>query len=311
MSRLYNITAFPNILNPYKQFKRCYSWTNLCRFLGADRKPVEKLQQGCWSPAVFDGKRAAENVVSLSCIVIDIDHDVEFYSVGAVMILHRMQAYTHTSVSHNPFNEDRFRLVMPLSENAPSEEWRYYHMAVKKWWDMIFRGPKFDESAKDASRAYFVGYRTKWYKENHFDGKILDWKGRAQDAKRDYLAERRRIEAEREQRLEELRKKEQQLGQNRSYTDNRRMKYQQLSECPIERRKLAVFLGSTMKHGDAGERATGWTCPQCNRNDCTFFFIDPIRKDNNQSSSLAYCMHRSSCGFRKSLGYLAEINGYL
>ena len=311
MSRLYNITAFPSILNPYKQIKLSYSWTNLCRFLGADRKPVEKLKQGCWSPAVFNGKRAAENVVSLSCIVIDIDHDVLFFSASVAMALHKIQAYIHTSVSHNPWTEDRFRLVIPLAEDAPAEDWRYYHMAVKKHWDMIFRGPKFDESAKDASRAYFVGYRTEYYKETHIEGKILDWAGMAQDAKTEYLTERRRIEAEREQRLEDLRKKEQQLGKNRSYSDNRRMKYQQLSECPIERRKLAVFLGSTMKHGDAGERATGWMCPQCHRNDCTFFFIDPIRKDNNQSSSLAYCMHRSSCGFRKSLGYLAEINGYL
>ena len=262
MSRLYNITAFPSILNPHKQIRRSYSWTNPCRFLGADRKPVEKLKQGCWSPAVFDGKRAAENVVSLSCIVIDIDHDVLFFSASVAMDLHKIQAYIHTSVSHNPWTEDRFRLVIPLAEDAPADEWRFYHMAIKKHWDMIFRGPKFDESAKDASRAYFVGYRTQYYKETHIEGKILDWSGMAQDAKRDYLI-------------------------------------------------AGALQISTLKHGDAGERATGWMCPQCNRNDCTFFFIDPVRKDNNQSSSLAYCMHRSSCGFRKSLGYLAEINGYL
>ena len=176
---------------------------------------------------------------------------------------------------------------------------------------MEFLDENFDKSAKDASRAYFVGYRTEHWEEDHFDGKILDWRNMALDAKKEYIAERKKAEADREQRLEELRKKDQQLGKNRSYSDNRKMKYQQLSECPIERRKLAVFLGSTMKHGDAGERAIGWNCPQCNRNDCTFFFINPIRKDNNQDSSLAYCMHRSSCGFRKSLGYLAEYNGYL
>ena len=311
MSRLYNITAFPSILNPHNQIRRSYSWTNLCRFLGADRKPVEKIKQGCWSPAIFSGKRASENVERISCIVVDIDHVHTFYGVGAKMMISKTKAYMHASTNHNRSVEDRFRLVLPMAEDAPAEEWKYYHRALKKWWKMEFLDENFDKSAKDASRAYFVGYRTEHWEEDHFDGKILDWRNMALDAKKEYIAERKKAEADREQRLEEIRKKDQQLGKNRSYSDHRKMKYQQLSECPIERRKLAVFLGATMKHGDAGERAIGWNCPQCHRNDCTFFFIDPIRKDNNRDSSLAYCMHRSSCGFRKSLGYLAEYNGYL
>ena len=311
MSRLYNITAFPNILQPNRQIKKCYSWTNLCRFLGAERKPVEKQKQGCWSPATFDGKRAVENVQSLSCLVVDIDHKIKFGSVAAMCLIHRMQSYLHSSVSHNPYKEDRFRLVLPLAEDAPKEEWIYYHRALKKWWHMVFRDDGFDESAKDSSRAYYVGYRTEYWCENSFPGKILDWRGMAQDAKRAHIAERKRIEAEREQRLIEMRRRDKQLGQNRSYSDKRKIMYDKLHNDADERMKFARFLVATIKDGDAGARAIGWNCPQCGKNDCTYFFIDPVRRDNNLFAPLSYCMHRNNCGYKRSLGYLAEINGYL
>ena len=311
MSRLYNITAFPNILNPNQQIKKAYSWTNLCRFLGADRKPVDKLKQGSWAPATFNGRRCAENVVSLSCMVLDIDHKHTMYGVGATMMLKRYKCYMHSSISHNRRIEDRFRLVFPLDRDAAGEDWMYYHLAMRTWWQQIFHDQEFDTSASDASRIYFVGYRTEHWEDFQQDGKMIDWHNRAIDEKKKFIAEQKRLEAERAKRIEEIKRREAALGKNRSYSDMRKYKYEQLAEDPTERLRFAKFLGCTIKDGVAGDRAIGWTCPQCHKNDCTFFFVDPIRKDNNQSSSLAYCMHRKSCNFRKSLGYLAELNGYL
>jgi hypothetical protein len=301
---IYNITAFPNIRQPDRQIKLAYSWTNLCRFLGAYRKPVIKIKQGAWSPASFEGKRSNENVTKLSCLVLDIDDSIDTYTAGANLMVRGVKSYIHTSVSHN-YRNQRFRIVLPLADNVRFDQWVYYHLALKTWFAEVFgEDARFDESTKDAARAYYVGYHTEEFWENHIDGKILDWEGRAQDEEYKYQKELQRRKEEQEEKMkraEQLRKK---LGNNVSFSDKRKYMYKVLRNDEGARRLFARWLGATIKGGKHGERAILWSCPRCGKNDCTYFYLDPTRYPS------AYCNHRNNCNWKESVGYLAEINGY-
>jgi len=304
--RLYNITAFPNIRQPDNQIKLAYSWVNLCRFLGKQRKPVAKIRQGAWSPASFDGKRSNTNVTSLSCLVLDIDDSITFGQANVTLMVTNVRSYLHTSVSHDN-NNDRFRIVIPTAEKIPGDEWTYYYLALESWFDETFgafENATFDRSAKDAARAYYVGYHTMHFAEDFIEGKILDWKGRAQDAKEKYMIEMAKRRKEQEERLALAEKKKQNLGKHISASDQRKYMYEALRNDSSERRKFALWLGATIKGGESGERAVLWSCPRCGKNDCTFFYIDPTRYPS------AYCNHRNNCNWKGSVGYLAEINCY-
>ena len=162
--RIYTITAFPNIRQPDRQIKLAYSWTNLCRFLGKSREPVAKIKQGAWSPASFQGKRANQNVTKLSCLVLDIDDSITIGQAGANLMVRGVRSYIHTSVSHTHEN-NRFRIVLPLGNDIPAHEHTFYYRALRTWFAEVFGDDAvFDESAKDAARAYYVGYHTReWW----------------------------------------------------------------------------------------------------------------------------------------------------
>ena len=304
--RLYSITAFPNIRQPDRQIKLAYSWTNLCRFLGQNRQPVAKIKQGAWSPASFVGKRSNENVTKISCLVLDIDDSIDTYTAGANLMVRNVQSYIHTSVSHSMHNE-RFRIVLPLAHDVPAEKWVFYYRALRSWFKEVFgfvENAVFDESAKDPARAYYVGYHTQEWYENHTKGKILDWDGRAQDEEKKYRLEMQQRKKEQEERLRRAEENRKKLGKNISHSDKRRHMYTLLRNDAAARKTFALWLGATIKGGKAGERAVLWSCPRCGKNDCTFFYIDPTRYPS------AYCNHRKKCNWKESLGYLAEINGY-
>lgn len=304
--RLYTITAFPNIRQPDRQIKLCYSWTNLCRFLGKKREPVAKIKQGAWSPASFVGKRSNENVTTLSCLVLDIDDSISLTEACMNLYVRDVKNYIHTSVSQTMFH-DRFRIVLPLAEDVPAHEWIFYFRALRTWFQEVFgrlEKSGFDESAKDPARAYYVGYHTEYFKEDFNDGRVLDWKGRAQDEEAKYKVEMERRRKEQEERLRRAEENRKKLGHNVSHSDKRRHMYTLLRNDPGARRDFALWLGATIKGGRSGERAVLWNCPQCRLNDCTYFYIDPTRYPS------AYCNHKKTCNWKDSVGYLAEINGY-
>jgi len=304
--RLHTITAFPNIRQPDRQIKLAYSWTNLCRFLGQNRKPVEKIKQGAWSPASFVGKRSNENVTKLSCLVLDIDDSITTGQAGSNLMIRGIKSYIHTSVSHD-MNNDRFRIVLPLANDVPGEQWTFYFRALRTWFNEVFgfvENAVFDESAKDAARAYYVGYHTDHFWETHTEGNVLDWENRARDEESKFKIEMEQRRKEQEERLRRAEQNRKKLGNNVSFSDKRRYMYDVLRNDAGARREFALWLGSTIKGGKAGERAVLWSCPQCAKNDCTFFYIDPTRYPS------AYCNHRKNCNWKESVGYLAEINGY-
>lgn len=304
--RLYNITAFPNIRQPDRQIKLAYSWTNLCRFLGKSRQPVTKIKQGAWSPASFVGKRSNENVTKLSCLVLDIDDSITTGQAGSNLMVRDVQSYIHTSVSHTHDNH-RFRIVLPLADDVSAHDWIFYYRALRTWFNEVFgfvENAVFDESAKDAARAYYVGYNTDNWWEVSNKGKILDWENRARDEESKYKIEMKQRRKEQEERLRRAEQNRKKLGNNVSFSDKRRYMYDVLRNDAAARRTFASWLGATIKGGKSGERAVLWSCPQCAKNDCTFFYIDPTRYPS------AYCNHRKNCNWKESVGYLAEINGY-
>lgn len=296
--RTYTITAFPNIYQKNNQIRLCYSWDTLCKFLGKKREPVDKLKQISWSPAIFDGDRANENAIKLSCLVVDVDDHVLLYTCGSWMYMSQTKCYIHTSVSHT-IDKNKYRVILPLAEDAPAEDWRYYHAALKTWWTGIFKDAPFDLSTKDQARLYFVGYNTAEYSEQKIEGKILDWKSRAQDERVKYEEELRLRRNEQEERLRRAEQNRKNYG-NISYSDKRLNMYTVLRNSEVERRRFASFLGTR----DAGDRAIKWRCPKCGQDDATYFYYDPTRYPS------AYCNHRNSCNWKESLGYLAELNGY-
>ena len=302
--RIYSITAFPNIRQPDRQIKLAYSWTNLCRFLGKQREPVAKIKQGAWSPASFQGKRANENVTKLSCLVLDIDDSITLGQAGANLMVRGVKSYIHTSVSHSS-NNHRFRIVLPLGNDIPVHDYKFYYRALRTWFHEVFTSDAvFDESAKDAARAYYVGYHTEDWWETSNTGKILDWQGRAQDEEEKYNIEMERRRREQEERLKRAEDNLKKLGKIVSRSDKRRYMYELLRNDSSARRTFALWLGAKIVGSGAGERAILWSCPRCTLNDCTFFYIDPTRYPS------AYCNHRESCNWKESVGYLAEINGY-
>lgn len=81
-----------------------------------------------WSPAHYppDSRRGGENVVHLSCVVLDYDSGLE---VGeAVAAWQDYFHIVHTTWSHTP-EKPKFRLILPLAEPVRPSDWR----AVYEW----------------------------------------------------------------------------------------------------------------------------------------------------------------------------------
>lgn len=76
-----------------------------------------------WSPAHYppDSRRGSENVLHLSCLVLDYDSGLPIDEAAAAW-----EAYfhiVHTTWSHTP-ETPKFRLVLPLAEPVRPEDWR-------------------------------------------------------------------------------------------------------------------------------------------------------------------------------------------
>lgn len=110
-----------------------------------------------FSPAKFNGKRANQNVLEVSLLVFDIDHNTEFGTIvrqldylGSRYLIHSTHSHLRTTES-NPKGEPRYRVVLPLYDPISAELypilWRHLKMTSEL---------AIDEAAKDASRMYYL-----------------------------------------------------------------------------------------------------------------------------------------------------------
>ena len=116
------------------------AWHELCH------EPIqsEKKNVLCWSPAVFRGQRALKNVESLSCLVFDLDEELD------EELSHALAPYEY--VVHSTFTPGRWRIIIKTSRSHTPDE----HKAL---WLSVARslGGAFDAACSDASRLYY------WY----------------------------------------------------------------------------------------------------------------------------------------------------
>lgn len=229
-------------------------------------KPPRKSDLLCWSPARYapGALRAKANVISVSCLVYDIDD-------GANFDMHNLfsdyRYYAHSTFSHKP-ELHKWRLILPLKSPIPGADWRRAWKAGKE----IFQartGSEIDGVCSDASRLYYIGTNEALEFSNLHSGEYL---------KLDYshIPER-----------EEKKAKPKTFKRAVYAYDEDKSVYMTLKTDPEARRRVAETLGANIS--DDGI-ARGMICPSCNRPDL-WFTIDPSLK------SSATCNHLNSCGF--------------
>ena len=149
-------------------------------------------------------------------------------------------------------------------------------------------GNEIDEVCKDVSRAYFISYGegNPNYWSDWSPGKAVSFLELAKMDLQEELERRNQEELERKIQA----KKEENYRVNRlrnfSHTDWKKVLYDNLRDDPGYRLTLATNLGCKIQSG----RAEGFNCPECGRNDATFFYLSPI------PYSSGFCGHRNSCG---------------
>ena len=326
---MYNITLFRDVLQPQNMLQKKYTFEQIYLFLTHARKPVPKKKQVAWVPATFTAgtKRANANCKEVSLMVIDIDGMFGYTYVQDRLLHMRLQHMLHTSFSHSP-KCDKFRVVLPLMTPVPAAEWKHWHRGMCTWWDENIHIPsnvkihgqlddyrlpmldkqELDRRAHDSCRAYYAGYKTQYFKSHlYMDGGFVDFASYAERAKlqEEIRLEKKKLEAEQARLRLEAHKKHLD-GKRSSYSDQRKYYYEMLKTQADWRRALAVKLGAGIVHSPSGDRAVKWMCPQCQRNDATYFYINPIT-----NISTAKCGHVNSCNWSNSLGYLAEVTGNL
>lgn len=312
----YKITVYPKVLEPWKGHKYDITLQGLTNFLTKKRQKVHKKEMVAWTPATFkDNYRKSEKCNQMSLMVFDVDnvalqdnteHDNTFEQVHSTLKVLGLTHIMHTSYSSKP-THNKFRVIMPLSEPVEPSKWTNIYKAGVEWFKDLFWENILDSSTCDPARAYFTAYHTDSFMSAFYEGDLVDFV-----AKGDARAEKIRIERDklRAKNEAELQKRKAQMenlkGKDRAYSDHRKYMYALLNFDYLARRSLASKLGCKIR----GNRAEGFTCPACRRNDATFFYIEPY-----VASSL-FCGHVKSCGDKVkarsfSPGYVAEFWGYL
>ena len=324
---MHKITLIKDVRKPNELLEMEYDLETLYKFLTKERAPVEKVKQVAWSPCVFiEGtKRANKNAIEVSLMVLDIDAYYTYREIKTALEENDLKYIMHMTSSAKS-GKDKFRVVLPMSRPIPAEEWKFHYYGMLDWFRDNLQIPiaakrgvihdgrdvaSIDTCTIDPARAYFAGYRTQWF-DAHLctEGEIVDWD---QYAERARLRIETKIEKQKIEALERKKRAESHLknleGRRPSYSDRRKYVYDMLKTQRDWRERLAQRLGCRIVYTATGDRAERFTCPNCNRRDATYFYLDPY-----VNASSARCGHLKSCkptAFRESLGYLAEITGNL
>jgi hypothetical protein len=156
------------------------TWDEICEKIANPIGRAEKDGES-FSPALFDPpERKKDDVKELSMLVLDYDHKASLDEDIKVWRSLDIRFAVYTTHSHlrvtdkNPNAEERFRILIPLSEPIPSSHFpALWECAVKS-----SRG-KIDTKAKDASRMFYLPAKVSPdapYEHHVVDGKLLDWR---------------------------------------------------------------------------------------------------------------------------------------
>jgi len=135
-----------------------------------------------FSPARFtNGRRLNENVQSLSMLVLDFDHNAALAEaletcegLGCDYLIYTTHSHRRVTDKH-PVAEDCFRVVFPLREPIPPEDFP----RLFKWAEMIF-DHKIDKTPKGVAWMYYLpaahSAESPYEIFAKTDGDFLDWR---------------------------------------------------------------------------------------------------------------------------------------
>ena len=301
---MYRITALRRIYNTKNPHFLEYGFEQLAKFLTIPREGTKIKDQRCtipaWSPASFNGKGLkSEHVTHVSCMVYDIDDGLLFDNHKR---FDSWQYIAYSSPSHSVCKH-KWRLVIPFEDPIDAKYWPWVWASMVRFFEKktnsLLSGGNVDPVCKDQRRFYFLGKNNKQF-ESHINNKgynfwvnmeqIINEKENQEEAQRKAMAKQKQL----------LRQSIKKPARNRDIYNELRMN---LNINIDHRRTLAERIGGRITNG-ANPRVVGWDCPQCHKNDCTFFYLNPV---GNKIS--AFCNHRNSCGMSMGLFELGRIKG--
>ena len=212
-----------------------------------------------WTPARFAGdRRLAEQVVDVSCLVLDFDDGTHWRDV--LPRWKGIAGVVHSSWSHTP-EHPKWRLVMPLARPVPREAWgRVWAWASKRVDETN------DLKCKDPGRIYFAPAKP----DPTVEHKAFVLDGRALDVPASLL---------RAPQADPMVRPPPQHGRGRNADRYKRD--------PDARRELGERLGGKLVSG--GNQVKGVTCPACGRPSLAWWI--PLG-----AQLQARCNHQNSCG---------------
>lgn len=273
---------------------RSVSWRALVASLTTFRVlPAErKTDLPAWSPADYPegARRSSAAVLSLSCIVLDLDDGARVEQARAAW--EDWPHIVHTTWSHTP-EAPRLRLVVPLEEPVARRDWsRVWH------WAHARSGLVADPACKDPSRIYFVpAIRShdwpRWSRVEAGDAHLLRVDPAALPPTPEEV-EHARVEAARASRPP--------VQRRGAISDaaRRRAQSDALRSDPDARRRAALALGGVVAGEGPGEAARGICCPQCGDRSVWWPIVP-------RTTPQAMCHHRNSCGWHAWLDTLLDV----
>ena len=234
-----------------------------------------------WCPARFreGGCRRSADVLSLSCMVLDLDDGEQAEVVtkpweGWCWLLH--STWSHTQES------PRLRLVLPLAMPVSAERW------PKAWTWAARRTPGADTVCRDPARLYFrpaVAQTDQPRVSEVQRGPRLDLEAQLRRNEHDVPVPQDEQPRERPRVQRVPAHMAEQLARTRLRCD------------PLIREQAAQALGARLAGTGLNQRAEGLSCPACGR-PSVWFYIAPHR------ATRARCHHLKSCGWSASLADL-------
>lgn len=247
-------------------------WSALCRVLTYHREAADKARVECWAPhRLSEPHRCAANVVSLDCVVLDLDSGAPLCEQLAPW--EPFAHVWHTTWSHS-CEHPAARVVLPLVAPVPASAWR------RAWtWAQKRGNGMADEAAKDGSRLYFLPSSPASTRDDR-DSQVVDGP---------WLEIPSYVLAEPPPRRPHRRPVYSAANVRSALRDD-----------PTARRRLAELLGARIQGAGETERATRAPCPSCGKAS-VWWWVDPTR------ARWARCDHVQSCGWTGPLDQLAKV----